>query len=269
VFLDVVSRGTGGPDFRLEADQLKWLEQELQAARNKTEAAVLFMHTYPADLRVGAAELTALIERYEVVVVDMGHTHYNELANDGTTIFATTRSTGQIEEGPVGFSILSIDQGVVGWSFKPLATPWPLVQITTPADIRLITDRGASPEELREGIVVRAKVWGAVPIHEVTFEFANAVRGPMVPVHGEADLWEAVVDASEGHADSVRPLRVRARDERGHRGEDTIHVRVDHTLRPTMEARCRDGSDRDSIGAWPEKGILGTQLGPNRNGRKW
>jgi 3',5'-cyclic-AMP phosphodiesterase len=23
------------------------------------------------------------------------------------------------------------------------------------------------------------------------------------------------------------------------------------------------------IGAWPEKHILGTQLGPNKNGRKW
>jgi Icc protein len=29
------------------------------------------------------------------------------------------------------------------------------------------------------------------------------------------------------------------------------------------------GSDADTIGAWPEKHIPGTQLGPNRNGRKW
>ena len=28
-----------------------------------------------------------------------------------------------------------------------------------------------------------------------------------------------------------------------------------------------DGSDADSIGAWPENGIFGTQLGPNRNGK--
>jgi 3',5'-cyclic-AMP phosphodiesterase len=34
-------------------------------------------------------------------------------------------------------------------------------------------------------------------------------------------------------------------------------------------ARYADGSDADRIGARPEKGILGTQLGPNRNGRKW
>jgi hypothetical protein len=29
-----------------------------------------------------------------------------------------------------------------------------------------------------------------------------------------------------------------------------------------------DGSDRDRIDAWPDKAIPGTQLGPNRNGRK-
>jgi len=28
-----------------------------------------------------------------------------------------------------------------------------------------------------------------------------------------------------------------------------------------------DGSDRDLVGAWPERGTLGTLFGPNRNGR--
>ena len=37
----------------------------------------------------------------------------------------------------------------------------------------------------------------------------------------------------------------------------------------TPPARQADGSDADRVGAWPEKGILDTQLGPNRNGRKW
>ncbi len=32
-------------------------------------------------------------------------------------------------------------------------------------------------------------------------------------------------------------------------------------------ARVRDGSDADSIGAWPQNGIFGTQLGPNRNAK--
>jgi hypothetical protein len=35
----------------------------------------------------------------------MGHTHDNELANDGHIIYAATRSTGQIEEGRPTFRL--------------------------------------------------------------------------------------------------------------------------------------------------------------------
>ncbi len=73
------------------------------------------MHTYPADLRDEAErqQVTALLAQHRVALVDMGHTHYNELANDGATIYAATRSTGQIEEGLVGYSLISLDQGIV------------------------------------------------------------------------------------------------------------------------------------------------------------
>jgi 3',5'-cyclic-AMP phosphodiesterase len=91
LFLDVVSAGTGGPDFRLDPPQLAWAERELEAAREAGEAAVVFMHTYPADLREGAERLRGLLARPEVRCVDMGHTHYNELANDGGTVFMATR----------------------------------------------------------------------------------------------------------------------------------------------------------------------------------
>jgi Icc protein len=69
-------------------------------------------------------------------------TSYNELANDGPTIFAATRSTGQIEEGPVGYALTSVDDGVVSWRFKLLDEPFPFVMITTPADYRLVRSPG-------------------------------------------------------------------------------------------------------------------------------
>jgi hypothetical protein len=105
LFLDVVSAGSGGPDFRLDEAQLTWTERETKTAEDAGQNVVIFMHTYPADLREGAGRLMALVARPNVVCVDMGHTHYNELANDGRTIFMATRSTGQIEEGRVGFSL--------------------------------------------------------------------------------------------------------------------------------------------------------------------
>src|SRR5258707_15224178 len=102
------------------------------------------MPAYSADMRESAEQMRNLYTRHWVAAVDMGHTHYNELANDGRTIYAATRSTGQIEEGPVGFSVMAVDRGVVSWRFKPLDTAWPFVLITSPADRRLVTNPEAS-----------------------------------------------------------------------------------------------------------------------------
>ena len=49
----------------------------------------------------------------------MGHTHYNELSNDGHTLYTATRSTGTDRRGAtVGFSVTNLDNGiVVSWRF--------------------------------------------------------------------------------------------------------------------------------------------------------
>lgn len=257
LFLDVVSAGTGGPDFRLSADQIGWVERELDAAEAAGQDVAVFMHTYPADLREGAEWLGALLRRPHVRCVDMGHTHYNEVANDGGTIFMATRSTGQIEEGPAGFSIAAIDEGCVSWRFKLLDEAWPFVLVTHPVDRRLATGR----DQFVEGpFPIRAKIVGDTPITQVEVRVDDGEWAPMTPVPGSVALWQAL---SLG---SARSLRVRARDALGRHDEDGIELPHPAWTPPVHAA---DGSDRDRIGAWPEKGLLGTQLGPNRNGRKW
>jgi Icc protein len=78
------------------------------------------LHCYPSDLKVGGDEVSRLVRDYDVRLIDMGHTHYNEIANDGRTLYSATRSTGQIEEGPVGYSVTNIDGNVVSWRFVEL-----------------------------------------------------------------------------------------------------------------------------------------------------
>ncbi len=255
LFLDVVSAGAGGPDFRLGDDQLAWIERELEQASG--EAAMVFMHTYPADLSEGGERLGALFDHPHVRCVDMGHTHYNELANDGSTIFMATRSTGQVEEGPSGFSIAAVDGRCVSWRFKPLDRAWPFVLITSPADRRLVT----GPDQvLRAGCTVRAKVIGDVPVEAVTVRLDDGEPRAMLPVPGRVGLWQAACDTPAGR------VRVEARDARGRLDADLVEPARSGW---TLPDRIADGSDRDRVGAWPEKGILGTQLGPNRNGRHW
>ena len=119
LFLDVVSKGSGGPDFRLGAAQFSWLRHELNSARLGDKSCAVFMHAYPADMAEEAQELSQLLDESNARLVAMGAPHYNEIAHDGRTIYAATRSTGQIEEGPVGLSFFAVDDGTVSWRFKP------------------------------------------------------------------------------------------------------------------------------------------------------
>ncbi|WP_428530641.1 metallophosphoesterase family protein [Rhodopila sp.] len=254
LFLDVVSAGSGGPDFRLGDAQLTWVEQEIEQAAADGQDVVMFMHTYPADLRHGAQRLGALLARPHVTCVDMGHTHYNELANDGGTIFMTTRSTGQIEEGPSGFSIAAVDRRGVGWRFKTLDQAWPCVVITHPVDRRLLTRRAET-----RPFQIRAKVVGDAPIEAVEARVDDGDWMPMTPLPGAVAVWQAAAPQGER-------VIVRARDAHGRLDQDRVDPAGPDWIPPR---RRGDGSDGDRIGAWREKAIFDTQLGPNRNGRKW
>ena len=257
LFLDVVSQGSDGPDFRLGADQLAWVERELEAARAAGHGAAVFMHTYPADLQEGAERIGALLARPEVLCVDMGHTHYNELANDGSTVFMATGSTGQVEEGPPGFSVAAIDGQAVSWRFKALDDAWPFVLVTQPADHRLTADTGQPVDGL---FTVRAKVLDDQPVTSVEAQVDDGPWQPMAPAVGEAELWEARC-AAPG-----KMVRVWARDARGRMDMDAVQPARPGWIPPR---RAADGSDADRVGPWPERGVLDAQLGPNRNGKKW
>jgi 3',5'-cyclic-AMP phosphodiesterase len=176
VFLN--ARDNGKPKgFGFGTDQLDWLSAELATADRAGEPAVLFMHTYPSELGESVPKVQALMRRHRVLMVDIGHTHYNEIANDGRTIYAATRSTGQIEEGPVGFSVANLDGGVVSWKFAPLGE-WPLVMITTPADQAFIIDPTRPDQVVRGMTDVRAKAWDAKGIVSARCRIDDGPRGP-------------------------------------------------------------------------------------------
>jgi hypothetical protein len=253
LFLDVVTQGTGGPDFRLGTAQFAWLKDRLAAAKRDDKACVVFMHAYPADLGEEATALSMLLDESNTRLVAMGHTHYNEIAHDGRTIYAATRSTGQIEEGPVGFSFAAIDGSSVSWRFKPLASPWPFVMITSPADRRLAFD-----ESKREpSCVIRACAWGASSFSHAKFRIDDGRWQPMtVEANGTLAAPLSTL-ANRFH------LEVHVSDADGASASDIIEFGNDRARRVST------GSDSSTIGAWPERHLFGTQLGPNRNGRKW
>ena len=250
--------------FSILTEQLGWLEGELRSSQSRGERVVLLLHCYPTDLKTGAEELIALIRRYEVRLIDMGHTHYNEIANDGKTIYTATRSTGQIEEGPAGFSVTNFDGEDTSWRFFELGGELPAVMITCPTDERLMTPAAAAVERGR--MRVRAKIWSTERISRVEAWFGDELdgrRGELSPVSGSR-VWEGFL-STEGIGEGVHSLRVEAEEAGGSISGDTIRVLFGNPERCDRHPRDQD----NAIGAWPEHGLLGTQLGPNKNGRKW
>ena len=245
--------------FDISDDQLDWLEEQLEAMP-ETAHAVLLLHCYPTDLKQGGERLRELIKGPRVLLIDMGHTHYNEVANDGATLYTATRSTGQIEEGPVGFSVTNIDGAAVSWAFLPLAEP-SLVMITSPADERFVTlfarDEGYSHSPRS----VRAKFWG--DLEGVTLRGAIARKEfPMQRV-AYSQVWQASLPTLL--EDGWHDLVVTAHTRNGREGEDRIGIRVGGAA-PQQRAARDQGN---ALATWPERGLLATQLGPNKNGKKW
>ena len=244
------------PSFTVSEEQLRWVEDELQLATRSVQTKVLLLHCYPSDLKVGGPEVSRLIRNYDVRLIDMGHTHYNEIANDGRTLYSATRSTGQIEEGPVGYSVTNIDNNVVSWRFIELGQ-LPAAIITSPSDQRLLTQSSETP---RGKLKIRAKFWGeAEPLQATAHLDGQTEQMQRV---SNSRVWE--VDMPMPREGSY-PLTVAFNDTHGTIAGDEIRIAVGQRAENEFEERDQD----NALEAWPEHGLLGTQLGPNKNGKKW
>jgi len=262
IFLDIVSAGAGGPDFRLTMHHRNRLLEELARAEAEGQTPVVFMHAYPGDLAADGDDVARIFADARVAFVDTGHTHYSELLNDGRVIYGATRSTGEIEEGggKPGFSLTTIHGRVPSWRFKETGGDWPFVQIVAPADVRLVTRPADATQVPRPGeIEVVAKLFGSTA-HPVMLSVDDADPQPMVPTSGTA-LWTARVVLEAGLHRIVASVGT---------DRDTVAILVRSECDvPRRGMPVAPGRDIHSIGAWPDHGIAGTQLGPNKNGKHW
>ena len=269
LFLDIVSAGSGGPDFRIGEPQRTWLAQELDAAEKIGLPVAVFMHAFAADLGEAADDIADLFSRHRVVVVSTGHTHYNEILNDGDTLSIAVRSTGQVEEGPVGFAVTVVEAGAVAWRFRTLDQPSPCCIVTAPTDLRLRTwPAGAREDNAPAGhVLVRARAWSPHAIVRASCSINDAAPLAMTRQtgHGTMSVWQAVVAVPPGETG----VTVLVEDAAGRTDQDTITAWIPGPGLVPPARRQTVGPDRFSVGAWPEKGIPGGQLGPNRNGRAW
>jgi Icc protein len=262
LFLNAMD-GADQKTFDIGEEQWTWLTGQLKDFRESGLRPIVFTHLYPSELRTRGEAFSDLLRQHGVELVEMGHTHYNELANDGRIVYAATRSTGQIEEGPPGFSMTVIDGDVISWKFKPLGA-WPMVMITSPSDYRLITD-GENPHHvLRQPVEIRARVWDGRGVLEARCSIDGAPFEPMQRV--DELCWQMQWNPARV-GDGVHSIRVEASANGHAQAHDEIWALVKQC--GDYKAPPRSAVDfENTVGAWPEKGILGTELGPNENGTK-
>lgn len=238
LFLDVMSG--------ISDAQNSWLTNDLDLAAKAGLKSVIFMHSYTQ-----VSELQDVIKRDNVIMVDAGHTHYNDIANDGNTIYAATRSLSQMAEGPVGCSIINLDSGVVSWKFKTLGS-WPFVMITTPADKVLII---GDTQIVKRAVDVRAKVWDDKGVTSATMQIDGELAVPMDRI-GETQMWRARFDAAKV-SDGDHKIRVKVTGAGGNTDQDVITVTVNQSdIVPQVKRSF--GPEGNSVGSYTEKGLLGT-----------
>jgi Icc protein len=237
VFLDVMSG--------ISDAQNSWLTNDLDIAAKAGLKSVIFMHSYDQT-----SELKEVIQRDNVIMVDAGHTHYNEVNNDGNTIYAATRSLGQLSEGPVGFSIINLDNGVVSWKFRQIGS-WPFVMITSPADKQLMI--GGS-QFVKDSADVRAKIWDDRGVVSATMQIDGGQAVPMNRI-GETQMWSARFDVAK-FSDGDHRVRVKVTGVSGNSDQDVITVTVNQSG-SVQQVKRSFGPEGNSVGAYTEKGLLG------------
>lgn len=259
-FLFVNAPDTSGEEkaeFGFSEKQMAWLKGELASSMSEKQTPILLLHCFPENLGPSKPDFLNLVQEHKVPLVEVGHTHYNALANDGRTIYAATRSTGQVKEGPVGFSITNLDHNIVSWKFKPLGD-WPFVMITSPSDRRFVIDPKAADQIIRGTIEIHAKVFGGAAT-AATFQVDGREKIAMTRTD-QPGIWMAKWDSTKAECGD-HSLRVSVQTADGKTAGDQIIVTVNQTG-AFIPAPRSAGADGNSIGIDPDRGLLGTTQGP-------
>jgi Icc protein len=130
-------------------------------------------------------------------------------------------------------------------------------------DYRLTVEPARRSQLVRGTFQVRARVWGP-EIESATLHPGGRVQQMS---GAERAIWSGELH-SAGFADGVCQPTVRALTRSGSRAEDSIPALVSRDGKYDGVPR-KPVDYENALGAWPEKHILGTQLGPNENGRAW
>ena len=151
----------------ISREQVLWFRYEVDAALVRNERVVVFQHHYPFQIwedfgtAPGIAEWREIMQTRPIHALFAGHTHYGQMANDGKNLYVATRSIGDPEGGPAGYSIVTLDDEDLAVTYRSVDEHGPAVQITHPRRLILATKTChivTGPDAWH------ARIWSALPI---------------------------------------------------------------------------------------------------------
>ncbi len=216
----------------LSARQLNWFREELDRAQEAGERAVVFQHHYPFKVYEtfagpGLDDWRAVVQTKRITAIFTGHTHYGQMANDGRNVAITTRSIGDPEEGPPGYSIVYLYGDDLAITYRPIVEKGPIVLITHPRELLLAT----GPKHVVRGPdCCRVRIWSAQPLKTVRGRLDD---GAWFSLRQEtADTWTYPVSA-EQVTKGLHTFAAQAIDAAGREGVQHIRFPIDPTGRFT------------------------------------
>lgn len=128
----------------LSDEQVRWFRTEVDETFERGEQAVVFQHHYPFKVweqfdGPGIEEWRQIVQSRRITAIFTGHTHYGQTANDGRNIAITTRSIGDPEGGPPGYTLAFLQGEDLAVTYRSTDDQGPLVLITHPREKLLAT----------------------------------------------------------------------------------------------------------------------------------
>jgi Icc protein len=218
----------------LSTEQLGWFKAEVDAAIGAGEKVVIFQHNYPYQIwedyaGPGIDLWREVVQTRRIHAIITGHTHYWQKSNDGRNVLVATRSIGDPEGGPAGYTLAVFDDEDFAITFRSIEDRGPLILITHPREAILAT----GPTHVIKGPdEVRARVWSTAPIESVGFRVDEGRWVVMQPYDERS--WRAPLPGDR-LAKGLHRLAVRV--EAGESAEQDMEFVVDPTGRYTALPR--------------------------------
>ncbi len=167
----------------LSRDQTLWLRYEVDSALARGERVVLFQHHYPYQIwedydGPGIDDWREIVQTRRITAIFAGHTHYGQIVNDGRNLCVATRSIGDPEGGPAGYTVAHLHGDDLALKYRTVEDRGPLVLITHPRDALL----ALGPRHIVSGPdAVRVRVWSATPPTKVEARVDDGAWFPLAP----------------------------------------------------------------------------------------